>query len=56
MYENLSNRDMDPSVDLILPHLLKKAADTNVFITEIADKALASLCTYSSEHKVFTSL
>lgn len=56
MYENLSNKDMDPSVDQILPSLLKKAADTNVFIAETADKALASVCTYSSEHKVFASL
>ena len=56
MYENLPTRDLDSSVDLILPHLLKKAADTNIFISETADKALASLCTYCSEHKVFGSL
>ena len=55
-YENLPLRDLDATIDHILPHLLKKAADTNIFIAETADKALASLCTHCSENKVFTCL
>ena len=30
--ENSSTKDMDPNTDIILPTLIKKAADTNVFI------------------------
>ena len=56
MYENIPSKDLDPSVDAVLPHLLKKAADTNIFISETADKALTALCTYCSEYKVFCSL
>lgn len=35
--ENLPARDLDHLIDSILPPLLKKAADTNAFITESAD-------------------
>jgi hypothetical protein len=37
MIENLPARDMDPLVDQMLPALIKKAADTNIFISESAD-------------------
>lgn len=37
MIENLPAKDMDPHIDTILPAVLKKAADTNVFISESAD-------------------
>ena len=47
---------MDPLVDTILPPLVKKAADTNVFISESADSTLVSVCSLLSETKVFNSL
>jgi len=47
---------MDPYIDGIVPTLLKKAADTNAFIAEEADKALAAACTYCSDQKVFNCL
>jgi hypothetical protein len=56
LVENLPARDMDPLIDSILPPLLKKAADTNVFISESADQALVTICSRLSEPKVFTSL
>jgi hypothetical protein len=56
MYENLPQRDMDTSIDQVLPVMLKRAADSNAFISETAEKALCSLCTYCSENKIFNSL
>lgn len=47
---------MDPHIDIILPAVLKKAADTNVFISESADACLVTVCTCLSENKVFTTL
>jgi len=35
--ENIPAKDLDPLIDSILPPILKKAADTNVFITDSAD-------------------
>lgn len=49
MYEQLGQKFMDPSIDHVLPALLKKAADTNAFIADSADKGLISVCTYCSE-------
>eukprot|EP00347_Sterkiella_histriomuscorum_P023335 403335038 len=56
MIENLPQKDMEPYIDTILPAVLKKAADTNVFISESADACLIALCSCLSENKVFTSL
>ena len=39
-----------------MPALLKKAADTNVFISEASDSALISVCSGLSENRVFNSL
>ena len=36
---------MDPDIDNILKVLLKKATDTNSFLSEEAEKALVNLCT-----------
>lgn len=54
--ENIAQRDCDAMMDTILPALLKKAADTNVFIQESADKALIACCFNGSETKVFATL
>jgi hypothetical protein len=37
MSENLQAKELDYQIDSIMPALLKKAADTNVFISESAD-------------------
>lgn len=44
IFDNINSKDIDPNIDMIMPILLKKAADTNVFITESADKALIRIC------------
>lgn len=56
MVENMPQKDMDPLVDQILPALVKKAADTNAFISESADATLVTICSTLSENKVFSSL
>lgn len=56
MIENLPTRDMDSQIDSILPALVKKAADTNVFISESADQTLVVACSNLSEGKVFSTL
>lgn len=37
-------RCMDPDIDPILKVLVKKATDTNTFLSEEAEKALVNLC------------
>lgn len=37
-------RCMEPDIDNILKILLKKSSDTNIFISEEAEKALISMC------------
>ena len=54
--ENIPARDLDYMVDMFIPPLIKKAADTNIFITESADQALVSACCMLSEQKVFNCL
>lgn len=43
LLENLSPRDLDPLIDIMMPLLLKKAADTNAFISGSADRALVAV-------------
>lgn len=43
-------------MDIVLAALLKKAADTNHFVSEQADKALAMVCHACSESKVLQCL
>ena len=49
-------RALDPYFDLIFSKLIKKALDTNSFISEEVKKALISLCSNCNENKVMTSL
>lgn len=58
-------KSLDPDIELILPVLLKKASDTNVFISGRADSALQrylnlaltnSLCDNLSKHKVLAHI
>lgn len=56
MLENIQPRELDYMVDTIMPAILKKAADTNAFLSEQADQALISACTYLSDQKIFNCL
>lgn len=44
IFENIPAKEIDYLLDTFMPVLLKKAADTNVFITESADQALIAAC------------
>ena len=55
VFENLK-RQMDASLDTVVPSLLKKAGDTNQFIAEEAEKALMSACRNCTESRVLLSL
>jgi hypothetical protein len=49
----LPTKDLDPSVDLVIGALIKKATDTNQFVSEQAEKALMMVCHACNESKVF---
>ena len=57
IFESLgTQRDLDAHLEMVIPTLLKRATDTNVFIYEPADKALVIVCTVGSEGRVFNCL
>ena len=45
-------RCMEPDLDPLIKVLLKKASDTNTFISEEAEKALITLCNNCNSSKV----
>lgn len=47
---------MDFNLDAVMPVLVRKAADTNAFIAEEAEKALYSGCQYCTASKVLSSV
>jgi hypothetical protein len=49
MIENIPARELDYLVDTIMPQVLKKAADTNAFISEQADQCLIAACSILSD-------
>jgi HEAT repeat protein len=55
MCENLG-RTIDSEITDLLKILIKKAIDTNVFISEQADVAIESMCCFSNETKLVVSL
>ena len=44
IFENLTTRELDMHLETVIPTLLKRATDTNVFIYEPADRALVTVC------------
>jgi hypothetical protein len=54
VFENLGKK-ADPILDNVIPMLLKKAADTNAFIAEEAEKALVKACETCSESKIISA-
>jgi hypothetical protein len=53
IYSELNQKDLDGVCDIVITTLLKKAIDTNHFVSEQADKALAMVCHACNESKVF---
>jgi hypothetical protein len=49
MCEKLASKEMDPHIDALIPPLLKKAADSNHFISESAENGLITICTCLNE-------
>jgi len=47
---------MEPSLDKIIKILLKKGADTNVFISDEAEKCMIAMVSNCSDSKVFMTL
>ena len=56
IFSELPTKDHDPNIDYVFPILIKKATDTNHFVSEQADKALVVVCHACTEAKVFNSL
>lgn len=56
IYSELSTKDLDVNLDLVLQVLLKKATDTNHFVSEQAEKALTMVCHACTETKVLNCL
>ena len=52
LFKELPTRDLDHNIDVVLNPLLKKATDTNHFISEQAENALVILCHACTESKV----
>jgi hypothetical protein len=50
-------RCMEPFLESVVKILLKKASlDTNIFISEEADRALVSVCTFCQDSKVLRAI
>mmetsp|Transcript_38957 Transcript_38957/g.59231 ORF Transcript_38957/g.59231 Transcript_38957/m.59231 type:complete len:151 (+) Transcript_38957:4164-4616(+) len=56
MFTELPTKELDPHIDLVLSALIKKATDTNHFVSEQAEKALAMVCNACTDTKVLNSL
>jgi hypothetical protein len=56
IFSELPTRDLDPSIELVLTALVKKAGDTNQFVSEQAEKALTMVCHACNEQKILTCL
>ena len=56
VYQELPTKDLDASIDVVLHALVKKATDTNKFVSEQAEKALTMVCHACTETKVLQSL
>lgn len=54
--ENVHPKELDFLCDILVPPLIKKAADTNAFIGESAELALTTLCFNLSDGRVFACL
>jgi len=55
-FGELPPRDTDAQIELVMPVLLKRATDTNHFISSEAEKTLISICNNCTETRVFAAL
>ena len=55
LFDNLK-KQLDSDLDFIIPAWMKKASDTNIFLSKAAEEALISICRNSSETKVINSI
>jgi hypothetical protein len=55
LFKNLK-KSMDCTLDAALPHMVRRAADTNQFISQEAEIACLAACQYCTETKVLTAL
>jgi len=55
MFEHIP-RLIESELDILLPTLLKKCTDTNIFIASEADSALATMCSCCNESKAMAAL
>jgi hypothetical protein len=53
LFSNAATRDTDPYIDIVTPMLLKRAADTNQFISEQAEETLLQIVLHCTETRVF---
>jgi hypothetical protein len=53
LFQEIQTKDIDPYTETLMPVLLKRAGDTNAFISEQARQALAALVNNCSETKVY---
>jgi len=56
LYQEIASKDIDPFTETCMPVLLKRAGDTNAFISEGARQALVALCQNCGENRVFAAL
>ena len=56
VFSELPTRDLDPNIETVMQPLLKKATDTNHFVSEQAEKALVMVCHACTETKVFNCI
>ena len=56
IFSELPTKELDSNIDLVMTALIKKATDTNQFVSEQADQALSMVCNACTDTKVFTCL
>lgn len=55
-FYELPPRNTDAHIEGVMPVLLKRATDTNHFISQEADRTLIGICNNCTEVRVFTAL
>jgi hypothetical protein len=56
LYSELPSKDLELMIDLVIPPLLKKATDTNHFISDQADNALVIIIHACNDSKMLNCL
>ena len=56
MFSELQPRDVDNHIETVMPIVIKRATDTNAFISESAEKCLIAICNNCTETRVFAAL